>query len=571
MWGMRMDKKEVAAVLEEIAMLMELKGENPFRVRSYTNGARTLEGVEEDLAVVVAEGRLREIKGIGEGLAAVITELMETGESSDLKVLQAAFPASIYELFAIPGLGPKRIKQVYEALGIDSMEKLEAACKNDELKPLKGIGAKMQAKILEGIDFARAHTGSFLFNKAEAQALALVAYLEGSGLVKAIAVTGSLRRRKEVIKDIDLVATSNAAGALMQCFVDAPEVAVVTGHGETKSSVRFASGISADLRVVDAAQFPYTLLHFTGSKEHNVVLRQRAKERDLKLNEYGLFKDDDTLVTCKSEEAIYKALDLPFIPPELREDRGEFELKKSPPLLEEKDLKGLIHCHTTYSDGKNTLDEMVAATQERGYEYMLITDHSQSAGYAGGLKPDRIEKQQAEIARLNKKLKGFRVLSGIESDIRIDGSLDYEDDVLATFDLVIASVHNKLDMDEKEATKRVITAIENPYTAILGHATGRLLLSRKGFPLDFDKVFDACVANRVAVEINANCKRLDIDWRHIRQGRDKGVLFSVGPDAHNIAGLDHVPYGVGIARKGWLAEEHVINCWTAEELLAWRK
>ena len=566
-----MDKKDVAAALEEIAVLMELKGENPFRIRSYTNGARTLEGMDEDLETVVAEGRLRQIKGIGEGLAAIITELVETGESADLIALQAEFPASIYELFAIPGLGPKRIKQIYIELGIDSMEKLEKACQNDELAPLKGISAKMQDKILEGIEFVKAHTGSFHFDKAENQAKALMEYLKDSGLVDGIAVTGSLRRRKEVIKDIDLVATTKDVTALMQCFVDAPDVKQVIGHGETKSSVRFASGISADLRVVEKAQFPYTLLHFTGSKEHNVVLRQRAKERGLKLNEYGLFREDDTLVKCTSEEAIYKALDLHFIPPELREDRGEFELKRTPPLLEETDLKGLIHCHTTYSDGKNTLNEMVEATRARGYEYLLITDHSQSAGYAGGLKPDRIKKQQAEIAALNKKMKGFRVLSGIESDIRIDGSLDYEEVVLASFDLIIASVHNKLDMDEKEATKRVVTAIENPYTAILGHATGRLLLSRKGFPLDFDKVFEACVANKVAVEINANCKRLDIDWRHIRHGRDKGVLFSIGPDAHNIAGLDYVQYGVGIARKGWLATEHVINCWTAEELLAWRR
>ena len=566
-----MDKKSVAAVLEEMAMLMELKGENPFRIRSFVNGARTIETLEEELATVVAEGRLRSLKGIGEALAAIVTELFTTGESSDLKSLRAEFPTSIYELFDIPGLGAKRIKQVYENLGIDSMDKLEAACRADEIKPLKGMGATMQATILEGIEFARAHTGSFHYNKAEAQAHALVAYLSASKLVNDLAVTGSLRRRKEVIKDIDMVATTEDVAALMQYFVDAPEVVQVIGHGETKSSVRFASGISADLRVVDGDQFPYTLLHFTGSKEHNVVLRQRAKERGLKLNEYGLFLEDETLVECESEEAIYKALDLPFIPPELREDRGEFSLTDTPALLEPHHIKGLIHCHSTFSDGQHTLADMAEATKELGYQYLLITDHSQSAGYAGGLKPDRILQQQQEIAALNKTLGDFRILSGIESDIRIDGSLDYEDDVLASFDLVIASVHNKLDMDEKEATQRTITAIENPYTAILGHPTGRLLLSRKGFPLDMEKVFDACVANKVAVEINASCKRLDVDWRHIRQGRDKGVLFSIGPDAHSINGLDNVQYGVGIARKGWLGPEHVINCWTAEELLAWRK
>lgn len=566
-----MDKQGVAAVLEEMAMLMELKGENPFRIRSFVNGARTIEAQEEDLATVVAEGRLRSIKGIGEALAAIITELFATGESSDLNSLRAEFPTSIYELFEIPGLGAKRIKQVYEALGIDSMDKLEAACRADEIKPLKGMGAKMQAKILEGIEFARAHTGSFHFNKAEAQARVLVDYLTSSKLVKDLAVTGSLRRRKEVIKDIDMVATTKDVPALMQYFVDAPDVVQVIGHGDTKSSVRFASGISADLRVVDADQFPYTLLHFTGSKEHNVVLRQRAKERGLKLNEYGLFREDESLVACDSEESIYKALDLPFIPPELREDRGEFALTETPGLLEQHQLKGLIHCHSTYSDGQHTLADMAEATRQHGYQYLLITDHSQSAGYAGGLKPDRILQQQNEIAALNEGFHGFRILSGIESDIRLDGSLDYEEDVLARFDLIIASVHSKLDMDEKEATKRVITAIENPHTAILGHPTGRLLLSRKGFPLDMEKVFDACAANKVAVEINASCKRLDVDWRYIRQGRDKGVLFSIDPDAHSIDGLNNVQYGVGIARKGWLGPEHVINCWTAKELLAWRK
>lgn len=566
-----MDKKGVVAVLEEMAMLMELKGENPFRIRSFVNGARTIEAQEEDLATVTAEGRLRSIKGIGEALASIITELFATGESSDLNSLRAEFPTSIYELFDIPGLGAKRIKQVYETLGIDSMDKLEAACRADEIKPLKGMGAKMQAKLLEGIEFARAHTGSFHFNKAEAQARALVDYLTSSGLIKDLAVTGSLRRRKEVIKDIDLVATTKNVSALMQYFVEAPEVVQVIGHGETKSSVRFASGISADLRVVDADQFPYTLLHFTGSKEHNVVLRQRAKERGLKLNEYGLFREDESLVACDSEESIYEALGLPFIPPELREDRGEFALTETPGLVEQHQLKGLIHCHSTYSDGQHTLGDMAEATRQQGYQYLLITDHSQSAGYAGGLKPERILQQQAEIAALNEGFHGFRILSGIESDIRIDGSLDYEAALLASFDLIIASVHSKLDMDEKEATKRVVTAIENPHTAILGHPTGRLLLSRKGFPLDMEKVFDACVANKVAVEINASCKRLDVDWRYIRQGRDKGVLFSIGPDAHSIDGLNNVQYGVGIARKGWLGPEHVINCWTAEELLAWRK
>lgn len=564
-------KKEVANALQEIATLMELKGENTFKVRSYTNTARTLEQFDGDLKTLVKEKRLREIKGVGDALEQKIEELVTTGKLEFLEELRAEFPESLFELFGISGLGPKRIKAIYDELGIDSRAKLEAACREGKLSQLRGFSTKMEAKILEGIAFAEKHQGQFRLDKAIPAAETLLAYMKECKAVKQIEVAGSLRRHKEVVKDIDLVASSAKPEAVMNHFIQSPDTMKVVNHGDTKSSILLNNGIAVDLRVVDDKQFAFALAHFTGSKEHNIVMRQRAKDHDLKLNEYGLFHADDSVLACKSEKDIYKALDLPFIPPELREDRGEFDVKKLPKLLEQDDLLGMLHCHTTYSDGRNTLEEMAQAAKDRGYKYILITDHSQSAQYAGGLYPDRIKTQHREIDTLNEKLAPFRILKGIESDIRSNGTLDYEDKVLESFDFIIASVHNKLDMNEAEATKRLITAIKNPYTHILGHPSGRLLLSRPGFPFDVKAVFEACVEYKVAIEINANAKRLDMDWRYLKLGKDMGVMFSIGPDAHSVAGLDDIRYGVGIARKGWLEKENILNCMSLKEVLAWRK
>jgi DNA polymerase (family 10) len=427
----------------------------------------------------------------------------------------------------------------------------------------------MQQKILEGIAFAKQHQGLYLFHTAYAEAVQLREWIAKEKAVIRIEIAGSLRRRKEVIKDIDIVASSKKPEALMKRFVEADGVERVTGHGETKSSVVLTSGMAADLRVVSDEEFPYALHHFTGSKEHNVAMRQRAKDLGLKMNEYGLFRGD-TLVKCKDERAIFKELGLPFIAPELREDMGELELKKEPALVERGDLVGLIHCHTNYSDGAATVAQMAEAAEGEGYKYIVLADHSQSAAYAGGLSPASVKKQHKEIDAVNAKMKGFRIIKGIESDIRADGSLDYEEDVLKSFEVIIASVHSGLNMSESDATRRILKAIENPYTTILGHPTGRLLLMREGYPLDWEKVFDAAVANRVAIEINANPHRLDLDWRHIKRARDKGVVFSIGPDAHSVEGIADVQYGVGIARKGWLAREHLLNAMTAQQLLGWK-
>ena len=563
-----MTNKEVIALLEEIALLLDLAGDSSFKSRAYTQVARQIEGLEEPVEVLVKEHRLRDIKGVGDALEQKITEYVLTGALAYHQKLRSQFPDTLFDLFGIPGLGPKRIKQVYDELQIESLDALAQACEDGSLGDLKGFGPKMMEKIQRGIKFSRLHQGEYHFDKAYTEAMRMIEFLRVEPSVIRIEIAGSLRRCKEIVKDVDIILSSTDPEAVMKLFVEDEQVLDITGHGETKSSVVLRSGICADLRVVSDEQFPYALAHFTGSKEHNVIMRQRAKERSLKLNEYGLFNGAE-LISCKTESDIYAALDLPYIPPEIREDRDEFTLEATPKLLEQSDLRGVIHCHSTYSDGQNPMKDMAEAAQALGYEYLTITDHSQSAGYAGGLQPYRVEEQHREIDTLNAGFSDFRLIKGIESDIRADGSLDYDDEVLKSFELIIASVHSNLDMNEEDATARIVKAVENPYTHILGHPTGRLLLKRQGYTLNYEKLFDACAANGVALEINANCKRLDIDWRHVRRARDKGIKLCISPDAHSTGAIEFVQYGVGIARKGWLGAEDVLNHLSAEDFLAW--
>jgi len=563
-----MTNKEVIALLEEIALLLDLSGESSFKSRAYTQVARQIESLEEPIETVVQEKRLRELKGVGDALEQKITEFVLNGTLEYHQTLRNKFPDTLFDLFGIPGLGPKRIKQVYDELQIQSLEELEYACEDGSLAALKGFGPKMLDKLQRGIQFARLHVGQHLFDKAYVEAMRIQTLLKQEPSIIRIDIAGSLRRCKEVVKDVDILCSSTDPESVMKRFVEDEYVVDITGHGETKSSVILSSGLSADLRVVSDEQFPYALAHFTGSKEHNVVMRQRAKERNLKLNEYGLFKGEDNL-SSDTESDIYAKLDLPFIPPEIREDRGEFSLEETPKLLEINDLKGVIHCHSTYSDGQNSMIDMAQCAQEIGYEYLTITDHSQSAGYAGGLQPYRVEQQHREIEKLNANFDNFQLIKGIESDVKADGSLDYEDSILNTFELIIASVHSNLNMSEEEATTRVVKAIEHPKTNILGHPTGRLLLKRKGYTLNFEQIFDACVANGVAIEINANCRRLDLDWRYVRQARDKGIKLCISPDAHSTSAIDFMKYGVGIARKGWLNAEDVLNNLSATEFIQW--
>lgn len=565
-----MNKLEVSKILEEIGILLELKGENPFKFRAYHNASVTVEALEEDLDKAIEDGTLAEQKGIGKGLYEKIVELNNTGRLKYYEELKKEIPAGLLEIIRIPGVGPKKAKALYDELGISTVGELEYACMENRLIGLHGFGETTQAKILKGIEYYRKGMGHHLFNVALKDAERLLTLLEKNKDIKMRSIAGSIRRRKEVIKDIDIVASAKheRVGAVMDFFTTLPDVQSIVAKGDTKSSVILNSGINADLRIVSDSEYPFALHYFTGSAEHNTAMRSRAKKFGLKLNEYGLFKGDKSL-QCKSEEEIFKALGLTYIPPELREDKGEIEAAeqgKLPELIEPSDIKGIFHVHTTYSDASMTLHEVVKLAQGAGYQYIGISDHSKSASYAGGLTEEKLRAQHDEIDGLNSKLKDFYIFKGIECDILSDGSLDYSDEILAEFDFVIASVHSRFNMSEEEMTKRIIKAISNPYTTMLGHPTGRLLLSREGYKVDLHKVIDAAAEKGVVIELNAHPYRFDLDWRYCKYAKEHGVKVSINPDAHHTGDLSNVAYGVGIARKGWLTSRDVLNTLTLGEI-----
>jgi len=555
-----MQKKPVSDILENIAMLLEIKGENPFKSRAYYNAAKALSGIT-NLEELVKEKRLREIKGIGEALSQKIEEYSKTGTMAYYEELTRAVPESLLELMQIPNLGPKKIKVLYDELEITNIGELEYACKENRLIHLTGFGEKTQENVLKGIEFFKRHKGEFLFGDVYQEAERIRQRL--STIVDPICaeVCGSIRRRKEVVRDMDILVAAENHEKITSFFVSMPEVDQVLVTGETKTSVRMKSGIEADLRVVTRQEFPYALVYFTGSKEHNVRLRGIAKKKGWKLNEYGIF-DGDNLVICKSEEEIYRALGLPYIPPELREDSGEIEAAEQdmlPSLIQHEDIRGIFHVHTDFSDGVDSLERMVEAAQKFGFSYIGVSDHSKTAYYAGGLKHDAILRQWEMIDTLNKKNSTFRIFKGIESDILSDGSLDYDDSILEGFDFVIASVHSGFTMKKDDMEERILKAMKNPYTTILGHPTGRLLLSRDGYQVDMMRIIDCAAQNHVILELNASPYRLDIDWRYLKYAKDKGVMISINPDAHAVAGLEEVFFGVNIARKGWQESKDILN------------
>lgn len=557
-----MDKHSVAMILKEIGLLLELKGENPFKSRAYYNGARTVEFLEEDLEILVKENKLRDIKGIGQALNEKITELVLTGSLKYYDELKASIPQGLMEMLNIPGLGPKKIKVLHDELAISSIADLEYACKENRLIELKGFGPKSQENILKGIEYLKRFQGQYYYGEAIAAAEEILEELKKSPHLGEISLAGSIRRYKEIVKDIDMVASSNNPGELTRYMSELSQVTDVIALGETKASVKLCLGINLDLRVVKPQEYPYAVHHFTGSKEHNTAMRHRAKTMGLKMNEYGIFRGEQR-IECADEIEVFKALDLEYIPPELRENLGEIEAAgsgKLPDLVKPSDLKGIFHVHTTYSDGSNTLEEMVQACIELGYEYLGITDHSQSAFYAGGLKEEEIRRQQEEISRLKEKYSQIDILSGIESEIKSDGSLDYSQEVLETFDFVIASVHSNFKMTREKATQRLIRAMEHPMVTMLGHPTGRILLGREGYPLDMEQIFEAALRHKVIIELNASPARLDIDWRYLKRAGELGVLIAINPDAHRIQELQDVIHGVKIARKGWLEAKDIFNC-----------
>ncbi len=559
-----MDKREVATILNDIGIMLELKGENPFKARAYYNGARAIERLDEDLRTMVEEGTLGNIDGIGEALEEKITELVATGTLIYYEELKASFPSTLFELLQIPGLGPKRVKSLYENLNITNIGELEYACMENRLLTLPGFGPKMQDNILRGIENLKLYRNKYLYLEAYTEAEEIIDRLKRHPDTIDIDIAGSLRRHKEVIGDVDIVLSANCSQDIMNLFSSLPKVDEVIAKGNTKTSIRLKNGMAVDLRVVKPHQYPYVLNHFTGSKEHNTHMRHIAKERGLKINEYGVFNIvNKQLIPCRDERDIYAIFDMDYIPPELREDRGEIEAAKKhslPKLVSASDIKGVFHIHSVYSDGLNTIEELAQHARNLGYRYMGISDHSRSAYYANGLAEDDIYRQFEEIEVVNRKYDDFKILKGIEADILKDGSMDYDDDILSMFDFVIASVHSNFTMDREEMTERILKALENPYVKILGHPTGRLLLSREGYDVDMERILEKAAEKGVAIEINSNPYRLDLDWRWCRVAKDMGVDIVICPDAHDLEGFDYVSLGIGIARKGWLEAEDIWNC-----------
>lgn len=566
-----MDKEQVAQTLAEIARILELNDENPFKVRAYLNAARIVEGLTDDLAGLVERDELVKIKGIGRNLADHIAELLKTGRIKEYDKVMKAVPEGVKQMLMIPGLGPKKVASLWKKRGIKSLGELEVACKRHLLSGEPGFGTRTEEKILEGIEMVKRFAGKRRFDEAFAWAEVIHAEVEDWPETIESQVAGSIRRRKEIVKDIDILVATKKPDKVMERFVSMQHVGRVLQHGKTKSEVVLSSGIQCDLRAIAREEFPFALHYFTGSKEHNVEMRRVAKDRRLKLNEYGLFKGDSKKSrACSDEEALFKALGMDFIPPELRENTGEIEAAqkhKLPKLIEEKDVKGMLHVHTTYTDGELSVEEMAKATRELGYEYLVICDHSQAVTIAGGMKPAEARKQLKEIDRVNKKLRGFKILKGIEVDILADGSLDYDDDLLSEFDVVIAAIHSRFGMAEAEMTERIIKGVSNPNVHILAHPTGRLLLARDPYAVDMKKVIDAAVKRGVAFEINAHPQRLDLDWRWCKYAKGKGARFAICPDAHSVDDLECVSFGVDVARRGWLEKGDVINCLNAEEML----
>lgn len=547
-------------VLEEIAILLELKNENPFKVRAYLNASRALQGCPEDLATLLRGGRLKEIKGIGEGIFQKIQELSEKGRLPYYEELKKSFPKGLLDLLDIQGLGPKRAQLLYQKLKIDSIEKLERACQDNKLLHLEGFGAKSQANLLQGIQHLKKSAGHFLISFAKKEAESLQEHLRKQEGILQISLAGSIRRHKEIIRDIDILVAAKKTENIHAAFTQYPPVDRVLAHGDTKSSIILNSGIHCDLRTVRQEEFPFALHYFTGSKEHNVSIRSLAKDRGFKINEYGLFKGARR-IRCLSEEAIFQQLGLHYIPPELREDCGEFEAARKgplPKLLERQDIRGVFHVHSTYSDGTASLEEMIRTAQALGYEYVGISDHSQSAKYAHGLEPERLKKQRREIETLSKKFR-IRIFWGTECDILSDGRLDYPDPILQEFDFVIGSVHSHFQLPEKEQTERLLRAMDSKHLTFLGHPTGRLLLGREGYRADLTRVIDSAAEKGVSIELNANPHRLDLDWRMLPYAKKKEVSIGIHPDAHSTEGLKDTDYGVGIARKGWLEKKDVVN------------
>lgn len=568
-----MNREEMAGVLEKIALLLELKGENPFKVRAYRQGAEVVLAMEDDVVELAKNDGLGGIKGIGDALRDKLGELARTGQLEFYEKLKGEFPPTIFDLFEVQGLGPKKIKALYDELGVASLKQLKTACEEGRVAALVGFGEKTQHKILEGIAANEKFADRFLLGEASIVVEGLLEMLRLHPEISRVSCAGSYRRAKETVGDLDFLVATKEGARVCEDFTRLPEVEAVIACGETKASVRLKNGMHCDLRAVKNSEFPFALQYFTGSKEHNVALRSLALKKGWSLNEYGLnpVAQGVERPAVEDEKDIYRLLGLQFIEPELRENRGEIEAAAEdqlPRLVELINLRGTFHNHTTASDGRDHLESMVEEAMDLGLQYLGISDHSKSSFWANGLNEDRLLDQVSEIRNLEKSLNGFRIFAGNEVDILKDGSLDFSDEILAQLDFCVASVHSLMNMDEPSMTARICRAMENEYVTMLGHVTGRLLLKRDGYAVDQAKIIDCAAATRTVIELNCSPMRMDMDWRWWKRARDKGVLCSINPDAHARAQLHHLGQGVRIARKGWLRKEDVLNTRTVKEIEA---
>jgi DNA polymerase (family X) len=564
---------EIANLFNEIADFLEVKDENPFRIRAYRRVAQALEGLSEDIAAIAERGSLLDVPGIGKDLAGKIQEYLANGRVEYLEGLRREIPAGVIDLMGIHGVGPKTAKLLYDQVGVDSVEKLEALARAHKLAGLPGIKAKTEENILKGIAVWQSGRERTPLGTALVLAEAILAELRKLKAVDQMEPAGSLRRMKETVKDIDILVTSKKPTRVMEVFVGLPNVAEVLAHGETKSSVRLRENIQVDMRVVEPDCFGSALQYFTGSKQHNIRIRELAQRKGLKVSEYGVFNEKtNRRVAGKTEAEVYKAVGLPFIPPELREDGGEIEAAlggRLPALVSVEDIRGDLQMHTTWSDGAHSLAELAEGVRAKGYQYMAVTDHSKSATVAGGMKDEQVLQMVAEVRALNKKMKGLRILAGCEVDIKGDGSLDLPDEILHQLDLVLVSVHSRFKMSREEMTARIVRAVRHPLVHMLGHPTGRLIGERGAYELDMEAVLTAARAAGTAVEINASPSRLDLNDLHARRAKDLGIPIAINTDAHTIGQLDSMRFGVSVARRGWLTPGEVLNTWPEKQLLSW--
>ena len=570
----RVDRKTVAQVLEQIAAFLELKGENPFRIRAFHTAARAIGGLTVELGQALEDGTLAATKGVGPATLQIVEELVGTGRTTLLEELREQIPPGLVEMLQISGLGIAKIRQIHESLGIDSLPELEAAAQDGRLASLPRFGEKTAQNILKGIAFLRQASGFRLSHHALEEAQGLRDALARLPGVQQAVIAGEVRRRLEVVREIVLVLVAEIPPAeLFARLSQLPGVSEFAGQDERRVTLRFAGGTTAQVVVTTPVNAGAVLVQATGSDGHVQQLAAFAREQGCSLDGAALWRGSG-FVPTPDEAAVYRALGLPVIPPELREGRGEIALAAAgtlPQLLERADLQGFLHCHTSYSDGTNTVRQIAEACREAGYRYVGITDHSQAAAYAGGLSPDDVVRQCDEIDEVNARLRGIRVLKGIEADILQDGALDYPADVLDRLDFVIGSIHSRFNMPRDEMTARVLAAMDDPHLTIVGHPTGRLLLSRDPYGLDLDAVIAKAAVAGVAIEINADPHRLDLDWRVLPQAKAAGVTVSIGADAHNLAGIANVEFGVGIARKGGLGADDILNTRSAEDFLAFAR